>query len=88
MSHRAHPHPAHVQNSTRHSRSSCPQPSRKSSRADRYLNVVHALTYANLWDQLPQTVDGFVSLGLLTPTEVSATPSPTKQRIPENQYLP
>lgn len=37
----------------------------------RYLNVVHAMTYAAVDQKLPRAADGYPSLGLLTAAEVS-----------------
>jgi len=35
----------------------------------RWINMVHAMTYAGVDDQLPRTADGYCALGLLTATE-------------------
>jgi hypothetical protein len=37
----------------------------------RYLNLIHALTYQSVHPNLPKTLDGFVPLGLVTPSEVA-----------------
>jgi len=36
----------------------------------RYLNLAHGITYQNVSPCLPQTLDGFIDLGLATPNEV------------------
>lgn len=46
----------------------------------RYLNTIHSLTYASVNPMLPQQIEDYGPLGLLTPSEIEAV-KPMKNKI-------